>query len=180
MSVGCCGNGDYRVIASEEKGIFVLCIKKFLLVDCSALFVAVGIFIIIARFDLAALRKKAPKELLIAFLLLALLCFVNLWRINYIDIGEPDKNNILTAIVFACWGIVLFRYYHDRGYLFEEQRNIQNIENMLLAIYFYMKRLVGLVNKELKNFILGVGLLKMIICLGLRSSLIKMVDCLLL
>ena len=101
-----------------------------LTVIVDVMFIAVGIFIIIARFDLAAFRKKAPKELLIAFLLLALFCFVNLWRINYIDNGEPDKNNILTAIVFACWGIVLFRYYHDRGYLFEEQRNIQNIENI--------------------------------------------------
>lgn len=90
-----------------------------LLIIVNALLIAAGLFTIKARFDLAAFRGIAPKELLIASVAAAALCLANYW---VEDIAGDDFNRSLlsTALILACWGIAVYRYYRDRPYLFKD------------------------------------------------------------
>ena len=91
-----------------------------LILIVNVLIIAVGFFIIKARFDLAAFREKAPKELLIAFVTWAVLCLLNHLARDYIGNDDVDSSFIITAVILAGWGIALYRYYHARGYLFKK------------------------------------------------------------
>ena len=68
-----------------------------------------GLLVIKARFDLAKMKRIAPKELLAAFLAAAFAFFVD-WRIYDVN-GELVESTFLFALLSACWGIALYRYY---------------------------------------------------------------------
>ena len=93
-------------------------VELALLIIVNVLLIAVGVFTVKARFDLAAFRERAPKELLGASIAGAILCLANYW---VEDIAGDDFNRslITTAILLVCWGIVLYRYYHNRPHLFK-------------------------------------------------------------
>ena len=94
-------------------------IDLVLLIAVNALLIALGIYTIKVRFDLAAFREKAPKELLGICIAGAVLCLANYW---VEDISGDDFNRSLlsTAGILVCWGFVLYRYYNERPYLFKK------------------------------------------------------------
>ncbi len=82
----------------------------------------VGAFTVKTRFDLAAFRPQAPKELLGVCLAAAvILAAIDL----LLDSFGADSlgRRIVPAGIVALWGITLYRYYHDRPYLFEEEQS---------------------------------------------------------
>ena len=91
-----------------------------MIVIVNGLTILVGLFIVKVRFDLAAFREKAPVELLGAFLSWAALNLINWWVTESIGNDEGDRSLIVSAFILACWGIAVYRYYHDRGYLFDQ------------------------------------------------------------
>ncbi len=90
-----------------------------LIVVVNALLILLGLFTVKVRFDLAAFREKAPKELLGACIAGAVLCLANYWIEDYTG-DDFNRSFITTAVILVCWGIALYRYYHDRPYLFKE------------------------------------------------------------
>ena len=91
--------------------IFIL-LTGFLLIVLAA-------FIIKVRFDLAAFRPAAPKELLGICLAGAALVLFR-FLIDELSAEDSYGNPVIEAVIFICWGIALYRYYNDRKYLFEK------------------------------------------------------------
>lgn len=83
----------------------------------NVLLIALGGFIIKVRFDLAAYRSVAPRELVGACIAGAILCLANYW---VEDIAGDDFNRSLltTAFILSCWAIALHRYYKKYQELF--------------------------------------------------------------
>ena len=93
--------------------------ERVMLIIVNALLILLGLFAVKARFDLAALRRRAPKELLGICVAGAVLCLANYW---VEDIAGDDFNRALipTALILACWGIALYRYYKQRASIFTD------------------------------------------------------------
>ncbi len=76
-----------------------------------------GILLIKTRFDLAAYRAAAVRELPGTCFAGAVLCLANYWWLRYAG-EDGDAKLLYTAGIFVIWGIVLFRYYKERKTLF--------------------------------------------------------------
>ena len=81
-----------------------------MLILVNGLQIILGGFLIKVRFDLAAYRSTAPRELVISCIAGAVLCLANYW---VEDISGDDYNRALLtfAFIFVCWAIALYRYY---------------------------------------------------------------------
>lgn len=81
------------------------------------LLILVGAFVIKARFDLAAFRPSAPKELLIACVAAAAVVLGN--QVVKYFIGEDSSSeSVFAGLILICWGIAVYKYYNDRKYMF--------------------------------------------------------------
>ncbi len=87
----------------------------------NGLMIAAGCLMIKARFDLAAFRESAPREILIAFVAAGILTFGNIYLENLVG-DELTGGSLITAVVFICWGISVYKYYADRTYLFHQAK----------------------------------------------------------
>lgn len=90
---------------------------EILIIILGVLLILLGLFVVKVRFDLARFKRGTPRELLIvcvaAAVIMAILHF--LWTVY----GDDDHSHRLSyAVIFACWGIALYRYYNDRNDLF--------------------------------------------------------------
>ena len=85
-----------------------------MLIVVNGLLITLGLFLVKARFDLAAYRAKAPKELVGTCIAGAALCFANYW---VEDIAGDDYERALigTAFILTCWAVALYRYYKRFG-----------------------------------------------------------------
>ena len=81
----------------------------WLIVAVQIILAACGVVIIKARFDLAKMLEIGVRESLIACLVAAVAAFVN-WRI-WVDQGSLFEKSFLNAVLAACWGIGIYRYY---------------------------------------------------------------------
>ena len=81
------------------------------------LLIALGLYTVKVRFDLAAFRPGTPKRLLIVCCAAAALVLAKCLLL-YVIAEDVPGSNLLTAGIFACWGISLYRYYGQREYLF--------------------------------------------------------------
>ena len=95
--------------ASNYTGIIVFAILLML----------AGLFAVVTRFDLAAFRPRAPKELLI-LCLAAAAALAALHFMLDIDGGDEGMPRMVMAGILTLWGVALYRYYHQRPYLFEK------------------------------------------------------------
>ena len=88
-----------------------------MLILVNGLQILLGIFVIKVRFDLAAYREKAPREVAGACIAGAVLCLANYW---VEDIAGDDFNRSLlsTAFILVCWAIALYRYFKSYQELF--------------------------------------------------------------
>lgn len=90
---------------------------EVLVIIMGVLLIALGVFIVKVRFDLAAFRRNTPKELLIVCLAAAAIMVILHFLLTFY--GDDDNSHRLTyAFIFGCWGIALYRYYNDRRHLF--------------------------------------------------------------
>ena len=80
-----------------------------LLLILQAVLAVSGLLVIKARFELARMQRSGALKLLIAFLAAAVVFFVD-WRI-YDVTGELLEKSGIFALISACWGISIFRYY---------------------------------------------------------------------
>ncbi len=89
-----------------------------MLILVNVLLIALGLFTVKTRFDLAAFREKAPKELLGVCIAGAVLCLANYW---VEDIAGDDYNRSLipTAVILLIWGVALYRYLRLHADLFK-------------------------------------------------------------
>lgn len=62
-----------------------------------------------ARFDLARWKRKALKEILIAALMSAAIFLIDF--LVHDANGDLKENTVLFALLAACWGIGVYRYY---------------------------------------------------------------------
>lgn len=85
----------------------------------SVLLIVAGIITIKARYDLAAFRVIAIKELL-GTCIAAAVIFLCLHWVEDISGEDCYQNCVFKAVVFTCWGIALYRYYGQRSHLFKE------------------------------------------------------------
>lgn len=74
------------------------------------LLILLGAFLIKVRFDLAAYRAAVPVEMLIACLAGAALVGLIHLLLDVYGAFEGQRW-ILEVVIFACWGIALYRYY---------------------------------------------------------------------
>ena len=84
----------------------------------AVLLILAGLFAVVVRFDLAAFRARAPKEMLILCLATAVI-LVALHFLLDIDGGDDQFKRIETGAIVAIWGFGVFQYYNQRKYLFE-------------------------------------------------------------
>ena len=88
-----------------------------LFVILGALLAVDGLALIKVRFDLAKLRTGTPKAIAIvggaasAILLLTQLLI-------YMSAEDVYARDVGTGVIVALWTFVLYRYYHEREYLF--------------------------------------------------------------
>lgn len=88
-----------------------------MIVIVNVLLIAVGLFTFKTRFDLADFRLIAVKELPGVCIAGAAVCLANCWVADMI--GEEINRRLLsTAFILICWAFTLYRYYHEREYLF--------------------------------------------------------------
>ena len=85
----------------------------------SVLLILVGIVTVKARFDLAAFRKIAIRELPGVCFAAAVICLGLHWAEDMIA-EDCYQGCIPKALIFACWGIALHRYYAGRKQLFKD------------------------------------------------------------
>lgn len=85
----------------------------------AVLLILAGVFAVVTRFDLAALRSRAPAELLILCLATAVALF-GLHCMLDVDGGDEGMKRVISAVIVMLWGISLWRYYRQRPYLFEK------------------------------------------------------------
>ena len=93
--------------------------NKGIIIILSAGLILASLFCIKARFDLAAFRRIAIKEILWVCLVAAATVFL----INFLmdqngDIDDMRKG--WSGLIVAVWGIAVYRYYNDRAYLFKD------------------------------------------------------------
>ena len=84
----------------------------------AVLLMLVGAFLIKVRFDLAKFRPQAPMEMLVACIAAAVL-LVLIGAMLYWAQADDFGNRLYYAVVVTVWGLVLYRYYNERPYLFE-------------------------------------------------------------
>ena len=89
-----------------------------LVIILAVLLILVSLFALKVRFDLAAFRPAAPKELLVVCLASAAAVLLIHLTLYYGQAIESLKG-VGDAVIFALWGFVLYRYYNDRPYLFK-------------------------------------------------------------
>ena len=91
---------------------------KVLIIILGILLIALGFFIVKVRFDLAAYREKAPKELL--FVCLAAAALVLFYQLLMHFSGEDtSRGSIGAAVIFVLWGVAFYRYFKERMELFK-------------------------------------------------------------
>ena len=106
-------SGAKQIFSSIENGMS----NTALFVILGALLALDGLALIKVRFDLAKFRAGTPKEIAIvcgaasAILLLTQL----LIHMSAEDVYPKDVG---VGIIVALWTFVLYRYYHEREYLF--------------------------------------------------------------
>ena len=83
----------------------------------AVLLILAGVFAVVVRFDVAALRSRAPVELLILCLATAIALY-GLHCVLDVDGGDEGMKRVITAVIVALWGASLYRYYKQRPYLF--------------------------------------------------------------
>ncbi len=88
-----------------------------LIIIVNALLIALGLFTVKARFDLAAYRAAVLWELPGIYIAGALLCLANYWVEDFTG-DNLSRSLILTAVILLCWGIALYRYYRQNKELF--------------------------------------------------------------
>ena len=90
-----------------------------MIVIVNVLLIAVGLFTIKTRFDLAGFRSVALTELPGVCIAGAVLCLAKCLVADMI--GEDINRSLFTtAFILICWAIALYRYYHERAYLFSD------------------------------------------------------------
>ena len=107
--------GIRYIIFAKENGVD----NQAVIIILSVLLILVSLFCIKARFDLAAFRRIAVKELLWVCLAAGALIFL----INFImeRSGEiEDLREAWSGLIVAVWGIALYRYYNERSALFKD------------------------------------------------------------
>ena len=107
--------GIRDILFAQENGVQYM-VPVILL---SVLLIGVSAFVIKVRFDLAAFRLQAPKELLGVCLAAAVLVFL-IHLLLYLPGDTDSLGRGRDAFIFAIWGFVLYRYYHDRPWLFQQ------------------------------------------------------------
>ena len=107
--------GVKDISSSVENGVSFLPLA----IMAGVLLILLGLFLIKVRFDLAAFRAIAPKELLWACVAGAVICLFKL-LLEEISAEDLSSRHVISAVIFLCWGIALFRYYNDRPYLFKD------------------------------------------------------------
>ena len=90
-----------------------------MIVIVNILLIAVGLFTIKTRFDLADFRPIALKELPGVCIAGAVICLANCLVLNMIGY-DSDRRFLFTAFILICWAVGLYRYYHEREYLFRD------------------------------------------------------------
>ena len=94
--------------------------SEFLMIAVvNILLIATGLFTIKTRFDLADFRLIALKELPGVCIAGAVVCLVNCQVANVIGY-DMNRRLIFTAFILICWAFGLYRYYHEREYLFRD------------------------------------------------------------
>ena len=89
-----------------------------LFIFLGALMIALGLYIVKVRFDLVKRRRVVVKELpAICFIAAAIMAMKMIG--NEMIAEDTSKGTIFALIIFACWGIALYRYYKERAYLFQ-------------------------------------------------------------
>ncbi len=90
-----------------------------MIVSVNILLIAVGLFTFKTRFDLADFRLIALKELPGVCIAGAVVCLVNCQVANVIGY-DMNRRLMFTAFILICWAFGLYRYYHEREYLFRD------------------------------------------------------------
>ena len=82
--------------------------------------IAIGLFTIKVRFDLAAFCPNAPAELM--WICLAAAADILLLYLWYDYTGADDnRKRLFYVVILVCWGISFSRYYKQRPYLFSKK-----------------------------------------------------------
>ncbi len=104
----------YILFASENDAY-----HKVIIYILAVLLIGVCAFAIKSRFDLAALRRSAAKELpTVCIAAGALVFLINLILYRDGDIGS--MSGAWAGGIVILWGIVLYRYYKTRGNMFTD------------------------------------------------------------
>ena len=114
--------GAFAVISGVQNLLYVMengASKIVLDIILSVLLILLGLFVIKVRFDLAALREKAIRELTASCIAAALIFLAFHW-VEDISGDDCYHGCIPKAVIFACWGIALYRYYSSRRDAFKE------------------------------------------------------------
>ena len=108
-------SGIREIIFANENGVQ----SAFIIYILAGILIAIGLFTIKVRYDLAAFRPQAPKELLWICLAAAADLLLIYWWLDSTGASE-DKKRLFYAVILVCWGISLSRYYLQRPYLFKK------------------------------------------------------------
>ena len=90
-----------------------------MIVIVNVLLIAVGLFTIKTRFDLAGFRSVALMELPGVCIAGAVVCLANCLVADMVG-DDINRRLLSTAFILICWAIALYRYYHERAYLFSD------------------------------------------------------------
>ena len=85
----------------------------------NVLLIGVGLVTFKTRFDLADFRLIALKELPGVCIAGAVICLASCLVANTIGY-DMDRGLLFTAFILICWAFGLYRYYHEREYLFRD------------------------------------------------------------
>ncbi len=94
--------------------------SSWIVVVLAVLLMLVGVFTVKVRFDLAAFRPKAVAELLGVCLAAAVIVALIDLSLYWLQVTDVVGTRLGAAGILVLWGIALYRYYHDRPYLFKE------------------------------------------------------------
>ena len=93
--------------------------NKVIIIILSVLLELASLFCIKVRFDLAAFKRIAIKEILWVCLTAAATVFL----INFLMEQNGDIDDLHRAwggLIVAVWGIAVYRYYNERAYVFKD------------------------------------------------------------
>ena len=93
--------------------------NKVIIIILSVLLMLASLFCIKARFDLAAFKRIAIKEIRWVCLTAAATVFL----INFLMEQNGDIDDLHRAwggLIVAVWGIAVYRYYNERAYVFKD------------------------------------------------------------